>query len=91
MCDIISGMDRKDTMSDPKYGFAGELAEMLDTIIPPTRMSEQLPPVTCGQELADGNRCDRPTLHAGDHGDTNGTGCFCQINGVTCRYHPNSY
>ncbi len=99
-------MDRKDTMSDPRYGFAGELNEAwkeampykedlfiltdadetLD-LIPPTRMSEILPPVTCGQELADGTRCDRPSLHAGDCGDTNGTGCFCPSPGFADCMH----
>ena len=27
----------------------------------------ELPPITCGLELADGSICDRPSLHAGDH------------------------
>ena len=50
-------------MSDPRYGFTGELAEALHRT---EAQTIELPPITCGQTMI-GGPCDRVSLHEGDH------------------------
>ncbi len=72
-------MDRKDTMTTteilPMCPYCEETAEEITNgglALHRNGLTlhvwrAELPPIICGMELADGGRCDRPSLHGGDH------------------------
>ena len=69
------GMDRKDIMTTttcPLCGGSGVKSDRFKMYHPGAVATcsrcggaGELPPITCGQELADGRRCERPSLHYG--------------------------